>query len=88
MLFRYADFSDLGIELPQLPYNLHPVAGQRKFPKPVVEIEKDVLEQLRKEELKEEELKEEKINVDEKQQNDNTETREEEIKLDDDKKNI
>ena len=42
MLFRYADFSDLGIELPQLPYNLHPVAGQRKFPKPVVEIEKDV----------------------------------------------
>ena len=30
---RYADFSELGIELPQLPYNLHPVAGQRKFPK-------------------------------------------------------
>ena len=31
--FRYTDFSELGIELPQLPYNLHPQAGQRKFPK-------------------------------------------------------
>jgi len=31
--FRYTDFSELGIKLPQLPYDLHPVAGQRKFPK-------------------------------------------------------
>ena len=31
--YRYTDFSELGIKLPQLPYDLHPVAGQRKFPK-------------------------------------------------------
>jgi len=31
--FRYTDFSELGIKLPQLPFDLHPVAGQRKFPK-------------------------------------------------------
>ena len=31
--FRYTDFSELGIQLPQLPFDLHPVAGQRKFPK-------------------------------------------------------
>ena len=38
---RYADFSELGIELPQLPYNLHPVAGQRKFPKQQQQQEKE-----------------------------------------------
>ena len=32
-IYRYTDFSELGIKLPQLPYDLHPVAGQRKFPK-------------------------------------------------------
>lgn len=26
------EFGDLGIDLPPLPYNLHPKAGQRKFP--------------------------------------------------------
>ena len=39
---RYADFSELGIELPQLPYNLHPVAGQRKFPKQQQEEESEM----------------------------------------------
>jgi len=31
--YRLASFSELGVELPALPYNLHPRAGQRKFPK-------------------------------------------------------
>ena len=26
------EFGDLGIDLPPLPYDLHPKAGQRKFP--------------------------------------------------------
>ena len=29
---RLVEFGDLGIDLPPLPYNLHPKAGQRKFP--------------------------------------------------------
>ena len=29
---RLVEFGDLGIELPPLPYDLHPKAGQRKFP--------------------------------------------------------
>ena len=41
---RYADFSELGIELPQLPYNLHPVAGQRKFPKQQEDMEGEEME--------------------------------------------
>merc|ERR1711892_299099 len=31
--YRLASLSELGVELPPLPYNLHPKAGQRKFPK-------------------------------------------------------
>merc|ERR1711913_14763 len=29
---RLVEFGELGIDLPPLPYNLHPKAGQRKFP--------------------------------------------------------
>merc|ERR1712242_371392 len=29
---RLVEFGDLGIDLPPLPYDLHPKAGQRKFP--------------------------------------------------------
>merc|ERR1712066_1119717 len=31
--YRLASLSEMGVELPPLPYNLHPKAGQRKFPK-------------------------------------------------------
>jgi len=31
--YRLASLSEMGVELPALPYNLHPKAGQRKFPK-------------------------------------------------------
>ena len=31
--YRLASLSELGVELPPLPYNLHPKAGQQKFPK-------------------------------------------------------
>jgi len=31
--YRLASLSELGLKLPPLPYNLHPKAGQRKFPK-------------------------------------------------------
>jgi hypothetical protein len=31
--YRLASLSEMGVELPPLPYNLHPKGGQRKFPK-------------------------------------------------------
>lgn len=31
--YRLASLSEMGVELPALPYNLHPKGGQRKFPK-------------------------------------------------------
>merc|ERR1711970_1035735 len=46
--YRLASLSEMGVELPPLPYNLHPKAGQRKFPK------EDTLEE-KEETLKEKE---------------------------------
>ena len=44
---RLVEFGDLGIDLPPLPYDLHPKAGQRKFPAVVdedeVSVEADVV---------------------------------------------
>ena len=45
-IYRYTDFSELGIKLPQLPYDLHPVAGQRKFPKDVEKEEDDYYDEV------------------------------------------
>merc|ERR1712037_968683 len=49
--FRLAPLTELGVELPPLPYYLQPKAGQRKFPKETAEEKREKVKERRDENL-------------------------------------